>query len=138
MKIMKITRKDLIAGKHNLATIQDENNNEDVDMNKELADFLYKLLAYTTSKKENGNGLSYLGSSFKMTMSMNFVVKRALTKEIMDEVATLFKDTYERAKGFYSITEMNLVILEDGEQFVPPLEENIYDKTTYLKGTDVA
>lgn len=138
MKVVKITRKDLIAGRHSLAKVQDEKNSENVDISKELGDFLYKLLSYSNSKKGDGNGLSFISSSFKMTMSMNFVVRRGLIKDIMDEVITMFEDTYERAKSFYSVAEMNLIILEDGEQFVPPLEENIYDKTTYLKGADVA
>ena len=59
-------------------------------------------------------------------------------KSVIREVSTLFQDTISRTKAFYYISEINLVILEEKEEYIPSVEEVGYDKVMYLKGANVA
>ena len=121
MKIMKITRKDLIAGKHSLATIQDENNNENVDMSKELGDFLFKLFLSTQNDKaDNGDTLGFAISKehmMKLEMNLNFIVRKRNIKETMQEINALYKEKVSLIQGYCKVREVSLFILDEYEEY---------------------
>lgn len=118
---MKITRKDLIAGKHNLATIQDENNNENVDMSKELGDFLFKLFLSTQNDKaDNGDTLGFAISKehmMKLEMNLNFIVRKRNIKETMQEINALYKEKVSLIQGYCKVREVSLFILDEYEEY---------------------
>ena len=74
----------------------------------------------------------------KSLTKSNFIIRESPSQKIIREVSTLFQDTISRTKAFYYISEINLVILEEKEEYIPSVEEVGYDKVMYLKGANVA
>ena len=138
MKKLSIVREELRKGNFASAKINVEKNDKEEDMSKELGDFLFKLLKYAEGNN-NGNKLDFVANvGFKMSLSLNFIIRENSSQKIIREVSTLFQDTISRTKAFYYISEINLVILEEEEEYISSVEEVGYDKVMYLKGANVA
>ena len=138
MKKLSIVREELRKGNFASAKVNVEKNDKEEDMSKELGDFLFKLLKYAEGNN-NGNKLDFVANvGFKMSLSLNFIVRENSSQKIMKEVSTLFQDTISRTKAFYYISEINLVTLGKDEEYIPSVEEAGCDKVMYLKGANVA
>ena len=138
MKKLSIVREELRKGNFASAKINVEKSDKEEDISKELGDFLFQLLKYSQGNN-NGNKLDFVANvGFKMSLSLNFIVRENSSQKIMKEVSTLFQDTISRTKAFYYISEINLVTLGKDEEYIPSVEEAGYDKVMYLKGADVA
>lgn len=138
MKKLSIVREELRKGNFASAKVSIEKSGKEEDLSKELGDFLFKLLKYSEGTN-GGNRLEFLTrTGLRMSLSLNFIVRENSSQNIMKEVSTLFQDTLSRTKAFYYISEINLVILAKGEEYIPSVEEAVYDKVMYLKGANVA
>ena len=121
MKILKISRENLIKEKfYNAKEIESEKN-ENITMDKELGDFLFKLLQSVNTKKD-GNGLGFImSSSFKMDMCLNFIVRKETVESIKEQITSLYRSNIGRVRQLYNITAMNLVVLDEREEYLPTL-----------------
>ena len=121
MKTLKITRADLIAGKHNLAKIEEETSNENVDMSKELGDFLFKLFLSTQNDKaDNGDTLGFAISKEhmrKLEMNLNFIVRKRNIKETIQEINSLYMEKVSLIQGYCKVREVSLFILDENEEY---------------------
>lgn len=134
MKILKISRENLIKEKfYNAKEIESEKN-ENITMDKELGDFLFKLLQSVNTKKD-GNGLGFImSSSFKMDMCLNFIVRKETVESIKEQITSLYRSNIGRVRQFYNITAMNLVVLDEGEEYLPTDTNENVTNLSYLKG----
>lgn len=136
MKILKISRENLIEEKFYKAKEIESENNENINMDKELGDFLFKLLQSVNTKKD-GRGLGFIiGSSFKMDMCLNFIVRKGTIEDMKEQITSLYRSNIGRVRQFYNITTMNLVVLDEMEEYMQ-IEASEYDNVlnlSYLKG----
>lgn len=136
MKILKISRENLIEEKFYKAKEIESENNENINMDKELGDFLFKLLQSVNAKKD-GKGLGFImDSSFKMDICLNFIVRKDNLDNVREQVVSLFRKNIGRIRSFYDVTAMNLVVLEEGEDIPIEIEtehSNVMN-LSYLKG----
>lgn len=136
MKILKISRENLIKEKFYEAKEIENEQNENITMDKELGDFLFKLLQ-SVNAKENGRGLGFImSSSFKMDMCLNFIIRRETIENMKEQITSLYRSNIGRVSQFYNIIAMNLVVLEEMEEYVQT-EAFDCDKVlnlSYLKG----
>lgn len=134
MKILKISRENLIKEKfYNAKEIESEKN-ENITMDKELGDFLFKLLQSVNTKKD-GNGLGFImSSSFKMDMCLNFIVRKETVESIKEQITSLYRSNIGRVRQLYNITAMNLVVLDEREEYLPTDTNGYVTNLSYLKG----
>ena len=136
MKILKISRENLIKEKFYEAKEIENEQNENITMEKELGDFLFKLLQSVNAKKD-GRGLGFImSSSFKMDMCLNFIVRKETVEIMKEQITSLYRSNIGRIRQFYNITAMNLVVLDEMEEYMQ-IEASEYDNVlnlSYLKG----
>lgn len=139
MNIVKINRENLIKGNYSEIDRRTETTETKCNMESELGDFLFKLFQINQDI-QGKNGMKstqyIMNFSFKMEICLNFVVRKSSLDEIREQVVSLYRDNIRRIKSFYDITAMNLVVLDEGEEYLST-DTNEYRNITnlsYLKG----
>lgn len=133
MKTIKISRENLIDREFGFIEEIVEVTEEKVNMDKELGDFLFKLFKSALDNNQ-GNTLRFVmrPSRFKMNMCLNFVVRNNDIQNIMQEVSILFRKNINRLMGSHILTSINLIVLEDGEEYIASSESNEYEEMMNL------
>ena len=67
-----------------------------------------------------------------MNMCLNFVVRNNDIQNIMQEVSILFRKNINRLMGSHILTSINLIVLEDGEEYIASSESNEYEEMMNL------
>ena len=139
MNIVKINRENLIKGNYSEIERRTETTETKCNMESELGDFLFKLFQINQNiqgKNDMKSTQYIMNFSFKMEICLNFVVRKSSLDEIREQVVSLYRDNIGRIKSFYDITAMNLVVLDEGEEYIPT-DTNEYENLTnlsYLEG----
>ena len=139
MNIVKINRENLMKGNYAEIERKTESTEAKCNMESELGDFLFKLFKINQDIQGNNNTKTtqfIMNLSFKMETWLNFVVRKSSLDDIREQVVSLYRDNIRRIKSFYDITAMNLVVLDEGEEYLPT-DTNEYGNITnlsYLKG----
>lgn len=140
MKTITITKKDLKNKNYSNAEISVENheNEENINMNNELADFLFSCFKTmnnfkNSTENSNNNTLGFISSMprtiIKEALCINIVIQKSDIQTMKENIVKYFiKALKQINRSYYTIEEIALNIIEQAEDSLECMVETNCNK----------